>query len=127
MDAQHGNPIPTENAASEHGASQGGGLHDEMLMRDGHMTRPLQDGIDDGASMLAEGWQVALDGPFSDKQYRILAARTMFYLTQTRASAQGTKQHLLDIMMAQDFQDLTGQVIKRVTELAHNLEQQQIQ
>lgn len=88
---------------------------------------PLQDGIDEGAVMLAEGWKVALDGPFSEKQYRILAARTLFYLTQTRTSAQDTKQHLMDIMMAQDFQDLTGQVIKKVTELAHNLEQQLVQ
>ena len=29
--------------------------------------------------------------------------------------------------MAQDFQDLTGQVIKKVTELAHGLEQQLVQ
>src|SRR3569623_130135 len=88
---------------------------------------PLQDGIDEGAVKLAEGWKVALDGPFSEKQYRILAARTLFNLTQTRESAQDTKQHLLDIMMAQDFQDLTGQVIKKVTELAQNLEQQLVQ
>jgi len=38
-----------------------------------------------------------------------------------------TKQHLMDIMMAQDFQDLTGQVIRRVTELAQGLEQQLVQ
>ena len=29
---------------------------------------------------------------------------------------------LLEIMMAQDFQDLTGQVIKKITELAHDME-----
>ena len=29
--------------------------------------------------------------------------------------------------MAQDFQDLTGQVIKKITELAQNIEQQLIQ
>ncbi|MDP2056996.1 MAG: protein phosphatase CheZ, partial [Thiobacillus sp.] len=34
---------------------------------------------------------------------------------------------LLDIMMAQDFQDLTGQVIRKVTDLAHGLEQQLVQ
>ncbi len=33
----------------------------------------------------------------------------------------------MDIMMAQDFQDLTGQVIKKVTEIAQNLEQQLVQ
>ena len=30
----------------------------------------------------------------------------------------------LDIMMAQDFQDLTGQVVRKVTDLAHVLEKQ---
>ena len=33
----------------------------------------------------------------------------------------------MDIMMAQDFQDLTGQVIKRVTGIAQNLEKQLVQ
>lgn len=38
-----------------------------------------------------------------------------------------TKAHLMDIMMAQDFQDLSGQMIKKVTELAQNLERQLVQ
>ena len=38
-----------------------------------------------------------------------------------------TKQQLLDIMMAQDFQDLTGQVIRRIIELAQTLESQLVQ
>jgi chemotaxis protein CheZ len=88
---------------------------------------PLQDGIDRGASGLASAWQEALSAPFSESGYRAVALQTLTYLDQTRGSASATKQHLLDIMMAQDFQDLTGQVIKRVTELAHNLEQQMVQ
>ena len=56
-----------------------------------------------------------------------MAQRTIAYLDNTRSSASATKQELLDIMMAQDFQDLTGQVIKKVTELAQGIEQQLIQ
>jgi hypothetical protein len=33
----------------------------------------------------------------------------------------------MDIMMAQDFQDLTGQVISRITGIAQNLEKQLVQ
>ena len=33
----------------------------------------------------------------------------------------------MDIMMAQDFQNLSGQVIKKVTEFAQNLERQLVQ
>jgi chemotaxis protein CheZ len=38
-----------------------------------------------------------------------------------------TKALLMDIMMAQDFQDLTGQVIKKITGLAQDLEKQLVQ
>jgi chemotaxis protein CheZ len=48
-------------------------------------------------------------------------------LCETRAATSATKGHLLDIMMAQDFQDLTGQVIGRITSIAQNLEKQLVQ
>ena len=51
----------------------------------------------------------------------------MTTLRQSRDGAVQTKSHLMDIMMAQDFQDLTGQVITKVTTIAQNLEQQLVQ
>lgn len=42
-------------------------------------------------------------------------------------SATRTDQHLTEIMMAQDFHDLTGQVIKKVVALAATIEQQLLQ
>jgi chemotaxis protein CheZ len=42
-------------------------------------------------------------------------------------SAQRTDHHLTEIMMAQDFHDLTGQVIKRVVTLAATIEEQLLQ
>ncbi|WP_416186557.1 protein phosphatase CheZ [Herbaspirillum sp. RTI4] len=84
---------------------------------------PLQDDIGSGASALIDAWQAAgASGAQSD-----LAVRTVQYLQQARDNAQQTRQQLLDIMMAQDFQDLTGQVIKRITEVAHGIEQQLLQ
>ena len=88
---------------------------------------PLQQQIEVGAQTLTAQWQAALDGPFSEQQYRANVAQTLAYLDQTRAASASSRQHLQDIMMAQDFQDLTGQVIKKVTELAHGLEQQLVQ
>ena len=38
-----------------------------------------------------------------------------------------TDEHLTEIMMAQDFHDLTGQVIARVVALAATIEQQLVQ
>ena len=89
---------------------------------------PLQDEIDNGASALANRWQDMLSsGSFSEEKCRELAEQSIDYFDSARGNASATKQHLMDIMMAQDFQDLTGQVIKRVTELAHGLEQQLVQ
>lgn len=88
---------------------------------------PLQDEIDHGANLLANGWQDLLAASFSEAQCRALAEKTIDYLGQSHRNANATKQQLMEIMMAQDFQDLTGQVIKKVTELAHGIEQQLVQ
>jgi chemotaxis protein CheZ len=88
---------------------------------------PLQDRIAAGAGVLAHDWRVAMDGPFSEASYRAMAERTLAHLERTSVAVEGTKQYLTDIMMAQDFQDLTGQVIKKVTELAHDIEQRLVQ
>jgi chemotaxis protein CheZ len=89
---------------------------------------PLQDRIDSESASLSQSWQALLDAPDSgDAQWRELAQRTLASLAQTRQDTSGTKAHLMDIMMAQDFQDLTGQVIGRVTSIAQNLEKQLVQ
>jgi chemotaxis protein CheZ len=88
---------------------------------------PLQERIDAGADEILNGWQSTLKAPFSEAGYRDMATLTMQCLADMRNDTTATKQQLLDIMMAQDFQDLTGQVIRKVTELAHGLEQQLLQ
>lgn len=89
---------------------------------------PLQDKIETDAVALQASWQALLDAPpGGDPDWRALAQQTMAALAQSRAGAAQTKSHLMDIMMAQDFQDLTGQVITKVTSIAQNLEQQLVQ
>lgn len=88
---------------------------------------PMQERIDSGADEILNGWHTTFKAPFSEANYRDMATMTMQCLADMRTDTGATKQLLLDIMMAQDFQDLTGQVIRRVTDLAHNLEQQLVQ
>jgi chemotaxis protein CheZ len=38
-----------------------------------------------------------------------------------------TSEQLMEIMMAQDFQDLTGQVIKKIVDLAQSMESELLQ
>jgi chemotaxis protein CheZ len=84
---------------------------------------PLQERIDATAGELAGAWQALLDGQ-GEGDWRALAAQTVARLQQSKLDAAATRSHLLNIMMAQDFQDLTGQVIGRVTSIAQNLEKQ---
>jgi chemotaxis protein CheZ len=88
---------------------------------------PLQDGIDASAVELGRSWQSLLDSGEGSAEWRALAERTIASLAESRSAASATKGHLMDIMMAQDFQDLTGQVIKRITGIAQNLEKQLVQ
>lgn len=89
---------------------------------------PLQDRIDSDAQQLSAAWDKLLDAPeTSDADWRALAERTIMTLDATRGATVDTKAYLMDIMMAQDFQDLTGQVIGKVTHIAQNLEKQLVQ
>jgi len=85
---------------------------------------PLQERIDAGADEVLKGWKNTLSEPFSEANYRDMATLTMQCLVDMRQDTSATKQQLLDIMMAQDFQDLTGQVVRKVSDLAHVLEKQ---
>lgn len=49
------------------------------------------------------------------------------YLTDMQRVSREADTHLTEIMMAQDFHDLTGQVIARVVNLAATIEQQLVQ
>ncbi len=88
---------------------------------------PLQDQIGGDAKQLSASWNGLLAAGASDEQWRALAQQTIAALDGASAGTSQTKAHLMDIMMAQDFQDLTGQVIKKVTSIAQNLEKQLVQ
>lgn len=88
---------------------------------------PLQDGIETRASELSKGWRALLDKGASEAEWREMAQRTIADMDESAASAVATRGELMNIMMAQDFQDLTGQVIGRITGIAQNLEKQLVQ
>ena len=88
---------------------------------------PLQDAIQTRAGELSAGWQALLDKGASEAEWRALAARTIAGLDESAAATVATRSELMNIMMAQDFQDLTGQVIGRITGIAQNLEKQLVQ
>ncbi|MBI3712257.1 MAG: protein phosphatase CheZ [Burkholderiales bacterium] len=88
---------------------------------------PLQESIDDQGKELSAKLRALVDSDASADQYQAEMKNVLAYLQMASTNGRDTKGHLIEIMMAQDFQDLTGQVIKKVTELAQHLEQQLVQ
>ena len=88
---------------------------------------PLQENITAQASDLQTRWKAILANASLKSEYNEIATETLAFLDSSTQNATETKALLMDIMMAQDFQDLTGQVIKKITTLAQELEQQLVQ
>ncbi|HEU4851328.1 MAG TPA: protein phosphatase CheZ, partial [Telluria sp.] len=88
---------------------------------------PLQDKMAADAGALQQSWQALIDGGTLDAGARALAEQTIARMGEAQAHTAATRAYLMEIMMAQDFQDLTGQVISRVTSIAQHLEQQLVQ
>jgi chemotaxis protein CheZ len=57
----------------------------------------------------------------------VAKGHVMNFLTDVEGATLQADQHLTEIMMAQDFHDLTGQVIAQVLILAANIEEQLVQ
>jgi len=87
-------------------------------------AQPIQDRLGDEAERLAVHWQKLFDRKLSLEDFKTLVAGTRDYLAEVPKQTRATNAQLLEIMMAQDFQDLTGQVIKKITALAQEMEQQ---
>ena len=88
---------------------------------------PVQDAIETRSGELSHSWRSLLEKGASEEEWRALAQRTVAGLDESRAGAVATRAQLMDIMMAQDFQDLTGQVIGKITSIAQDLEKQLVQ
>lgn len=85
---------------------------------------PLQDQTQADARQLLTDWARVADKRRDSRDYQDTLARTRAYLAQADASAAATKVQLTEIMLAQEFQDLTGQVIKKIVDLAQDMESQ---
>lgn len=87
-------------------------------------AQPLQEKLSAEATALSSDWEKLYGNELSVDDFKELAGRTREYLLAVPDRTRETNAQLLEIMMAQDFQDLTGQVIKKMIEMTHQVEQQ---
>ena len=92
------------------------------------IAKPLQDELESASRALGDRWDRLYANQMSVDEFKVLAGETRAFLKEgVPQKAVATNDQLLEIMMAQDFQDLTGQVIKKVVTLAQDLENQLVQ
>ena len=85
---------------------------------------PLQEELAADAALLAAGWDSVFASKVDVAEFRKIAEATRDYLHSVPKRTVATREQLREIVLAQEFQDLTGQVLKRITELANHLETQ---
>ncbi|QFT83451.1 chemotaxis regulator CheZ [Halomonas sp. THAF12] len=90
-------------------------------------AQPLQDDLSQQAEALDARWAEWFAAPKELDEARELVKDTRGYLAEVPQTTQATHKELLEIMMAQDFQDLTGQVIKKMMDVIREIEHQLVQ
>jgi chemotaxis protein CheZ len=96
----------------------------QRVLNANDIARPIQDELGASAAALAGRWRKVFAAQAGVEEFKALSESTLAFLDQVPTRTRATTDQLMEIMMAQDFQDLTGQVIKRINELVHNLEGQ---
>ncbi|MDU5781160.1 MAG: protein phosphatase CheZ [Pantoea sp.] len=90
-------------------------------------ARPLQDRLTQYAQPLDRRWDDWFAAPVDASVAQQLVIDTRQFIKEVPQIACQTNEQLMEIMMAQDFQDLTGQVIKRMMALIGDIEKELIQ
>ena len=88
------------------------------------VAQPIQQRLGTGAAALAARWDALYRNELTVDEFKALAADSREFMRTVPEETRATERELHEIMMAQDFQDLTGQVIKKVASLAQDLEEQ---
>lgn len=87
------------------------------------IAKPVVDDLENRAKELGGRWDRVFANQMSTAEFKKLAEETRSYLNVGVSGATDqVNAQLMEIMMAQDFQDLTGQVIKKIVSLAQDLE-----
>lgn len=90
-------------------------------------VQPLQEDMQRRARELDGRWQQWFDKPVELSQARELVDDTRSLLRDVPKDTQQSLDLLLEIIMAQDFQDLTGQVITRMLGVIGTIEKELVQ
>jgi chemotaxis protein CheZ len=85
---------------------------------------PVQDLMIKNGKDIEARWNLLFEGKMSVEEFKVLAADSRKFASQAVESGEAEKARLMEIMMAQDFQDITGQIIKKIIGITQKLERE---
>lgn len=94
----------------------------ERVLAAVEVSQKVQQDLERDAKAMATRWDRLVAGELSVDDFKSLAADTRDFLAGLPGRTSETGKQLTEIMIAQDFHDLSGQVIKRIAEIARKLE-----
>ncbi|MDB5936226.1 MAG: chemotaxis protein CheZ [Massilia sp.] len=83
---------------------------------------PAQDVLSKQAKVMDTRWAALFEGKLSIDEFKTLAGDSRQFAQIVAEATEAEKARLLEIMMAQDFQDITGQLIKKVVAITKTVE-----
>ena len=86
------------------------------------LSLPVQESLVAHSAELGARWTLQAEGKLSPPDFETLASDSRQFVQTVNEAAESEKARLLDIMMAQDFQDITGQLIKKITGIIKTVE-----
>ena len=84
--------------------------------------QPLNDTLGEQAKTFQDRWNTILTRDVEIEEFTKLVYDTQSHFTQMAEVSNIMREQFMEIIMAQDFQDLTGQMIKKLTVLTTDLE-----
>jgi len=85
---------------------------------------PAQDVLSKKSKEMEDRWADLFAGKLSIDEFKTLAGDSRAFAQAVSEATEAEKARLLEIMMAQDFQDITGQLIKKVVIITKTVEQE---
>lgn len=85
---------------------------------------PAQDVLSKRSKEMEDRWVALFAGKLSIEEFKVLANDSKAFATFVCDATEKEKARLLEIMMAQDFQDITGQLIKKVVIITKAVEKE---
>lgn len=88
---------------------------------------PMVEKLQRQSTHLAGQWQRFRDRELAVEDFRVLSGELSVFLAQSEADGSELHGKLTEVLMAQDFQDLTGQIIRKVIDLVQDVEDKLVQ